>query len=61
MTSCNLSSFILENDQKTVSTPISTRHPAEDTLTSTGDFSYDNRGMQLTPVSDKPKGTETTF
>jgi hypothetical protein len=51
-----------EYDQKTVSTPIS-RHPAEDTLTSsvnTADFSYDNQGLQLTPVGEKPK-IETTF
>lgn len=53
-----------EFDNKTVSTPISTRYPAEDTLTSsatvTADHSYDNRGLQLTPVNEKPK-IETTF
>lgn len=53
-----------EYDAKTVSTPISTRYPAEDTLTSsatvTADYSYDNRGLQLTPVTEKPK-IETTF
>lgn len=51
-----------ECDQKTVSTPISTRHPAEDTLTSTTtDFSYDNRALQLTPVSEEKPKIETTF
>lgn len=40
----------------TVSTPISNRYPAEDTL----DYSYDNAGLQVTPVSDKPKA-ETMF
>ncbi|CAG9797084.1 unnamed protein product [Chironomus riparius] len=51
-----------EYEAKTVSTPISTRYPAEDTLTSspTADYSYDNRGLQLTPVTEKPK-IETTF
>ena len=53
-----------EYEAKTVSTPISTRYPAEDTLTSsptvTPDYSYDNRGLQLTPVTEKPK-IETTF
>jgi hypothetical protein len=52
-----------EYDQKTVSTPIS-RHPAEDTLTSTNtttDYSYDNQALQLTPVgTEKPK-IETNF
>uniref|UniRef100_A0A6B2E9T3 Putative secreted protein n=1 Tax=Phlebotomus kandelakii TaxID=1109342 RepID=A0A6B2E9T3_9DIPT len=42
----------------TVSTPISTRYPAED---STLDYSYDNRGMTVTPVADKPRGSETNF
>ncbi|GAB0098884.1 hypothetical protein DMENIID0001_146900 [Sergentomyia squamirostris] len=41
----------------TVSTPVSTRYPAED---STLDYSYDNRGMTVTPVTDKPR-PETTF
>lgn len=54
-----------EYEAKTVSTPISTRYPAEDTLTSSAtatadDYSYDNRGLQLTPVTEKPK-IETTF
>lgn len=53
-----------EYEAKTVSTPISTRYPAEDTLTSsataTADYSYDNRGLQLTPVTEKPK-IETPF
>lgn len=53
-----------EYEAKTVSTPISTRYPAEDTLTSsatiTADYSYDNRGLQLTPVNEKPK-IETNF
>lgn len=53
-----------EYEAKTVSTPISTRHPAEDTLTSsatvTADYSYDNKGLQLTPVTEKPK-IETNF
>uniref|UniRef100_A0A1B0DHY0 Uncharacterized protein n=2 Tax=Phlebotomus papatasi TaxID=29031 RepID=A0A1B0DHY0_PHLPP len=43
---------------QTVSTPVSTRYPAED---STLDYSYDNRGMTVTPVADKPRGPETNF
>lgn len=53
-----------EYDQKTVSTPIS-RHPAEDTLTSSvgtvGDYSYDNKALQLTPVGDGKPKIETNF
>lgn len=51
-----------EYDQKTVSTPIS-RHPAEDTLTSsvTGDYSYDNKALQLTPTSTEKPKIETNF
>jgi predicted PurR-regulated permease PerM len=52
-----------EYDTKTVSTPIS-RHPAEDTLTSTissTDFSYDNKALQLTPVSTEKPKIETNF
>lgn len=48
-----------EYDQKTVSTPIS-RYPAEDTLTSSADYSYDNKALQLTPNGEKPK-IETNF
>lgn len=52
-----------EYDTKTVSTPVSTRHPAEDTLTSsaTADYSYDNRALQLTPVGEERPKIETTF
>jgi hypothetical protein len=54
-----------EYESKTVSTPISTRYPAEDTLTSTAttgvDFSYDNRALQLTPVGEERPKIETTF
>lgn len=54
-----------EYESKTVSTPISTRYPAEDTLTSTAttgvDFSYDNRALQLTPVCEERPKIETTF
>lgn len=53
----NLILKILEVGQNTVSTPISTRHPAED---STLDYSYVNRGLNITPVNEKPR-TETTF
>lgn len=56
-----------EFDQKTVSTPIS-RHPAEDTLTtpanttsSSNDYSYENRALQLTPVNEEKPKTETNF
>lgn len=52
-----------EYDQKTVSTPIS-RHPAEDTLTSTitsTDYSYDNQALQLTPVATEKPKIETNF
>lgn len=41
----------------TVSTPVSNRYPAED---STLEYTYDNAGLQVTPVGDKPK-SETTF
>lgn len=41
----------------TVSTPISNRYPAED---STLDYSYDNAGLQVTPINEKPR-TESTF
>lgn len=41
----------------TVSTPISNRYPAEDTTLA---YSYDNAGLQVTPVYDKPK-SESTF
>lgn len=52
-----------EYDAKTVSTPVSTRYPAEDTLTSsaTADYSYDNRALQLTPVGEERPKIETTF
>lgn len=54
-----------EYEAKTVSTPISTRYPAEDTLTSTAttavDYSYDNRALQLTPVGEERPKIETTF
>lgn len=43
---------------QTVSTPISNRHPAED---STLEYTYDNGGLVTTPVSEKARGTETTF
>ena len=52
-----------EYDQRTVSTPIS-RHPAEDTLTNTissTDYSYDNKALQLTPVSTEKPKIETNF
>lgn len=54
-----------EYEAKTVSTPISNRYPAEDTLTSSAttgvDFSYDNRALQLTPVGEERPKIETTF
>lgn len=54
-----------EYEAKTVSTPISTRYPAEDTLTSdatvTADYSYDNKALQLTPVNEEKPRIETTF
>jgi hypothetical protein len=53
-----------EYEAKTVSTPISTRYPAEDTLTSdatTADYSYDNKALQLTPVTEEKPRIETTF
>lgn len=37
---------------QTVSTPVSTRIPAED---NTLDYTYDNAALQVTPVGDKPK------
>lgn len=42
----------------TVSTPIHNRYPAEN---STTEYSYDNAALQVTPSTDVPKGTETTF
>lgn len=42
---------------QTVSTPISYRTPAENTIM---DYTYDNVAMQVTPVHEKPRG-ETTF
>lgn len=54
-----------EYEAKTVSTPISTRHPAEDMLsseaTATTDYSYDNKALQLTPVNEEKPRIETTF
>lgn len=50
--------FILEIEQKTVSTPISTRYPAEDTTLA---YAYDNQALAVTPVNEKPRGTETAF
>jgi hypothetical protein len=54
-----------EFEAKTVSTPISTRYPAEDTLTNdatvTTDYSYDNKALQLTPVTEEKPRIETTF
>jgi len=55
-----------DNDQKTVSTPISTRYPAEDTLTSSvtagaADYTYDNKALQLTPVGEEKPKIETNF
>lgn len=39
----------------TVTTPVSTRHPAEDsTTTSATEYSYDNAALQVTPVAEKP-------
>lgn len=37
----------------TVTTPVSTRYPAEDSTTTT-EYSYDNAGLQVTPSSNKP-------
>lgn len=42
---------------QTVSTPLSNRYPAED---STLDYSYDNAGLQVTPVTEKPR-SESKF
>ena len=53
-----------EYESKTVSTPISTRYPAEDTVSSAtpvNDYSYDNRALQLTPVGEERPKIETTF
>lgn len=50
--------LILEIEQKTVSTPISTRYPAEDTTLA---YAYDNQALAVTPVNEKPRGTETAF
>ncbi|XP_055917571.1 protein grindelwald [Eupeodes corollae] len=36
----------------TVTTPVSTRYPAEDSTTTT-EYSYDNAGLQVTPSSNK--------
>ncbi|XP_037915459.1 protein grindelwald [Hermetia illucens] len=42
----------------TLTTPIHNRYPAEN---STTEYSYDNAALQVTPSTEKPKGSETTF
>lgn len=46
----------MDGTTRTLSTPISNRYPAEDSV----DYTYDNVALQITPVHDKPRG-ETTF
>lgn len=50
-----------EGSVRTVTTPISTRYPAENTTPSPqpNEYSYDNQGLVVTPVSDKPSGGVT--
>ncbi|XP_037958851.1 protein grindelwald-like [Teleopsis dalmanni] len=46
----------------TVTTPVSTRYPAENSSTPTSvptaEYSYDNQALAVTPVSEKPSGTQ---
>lgn len=47
-----------EGSVMTTTTPISTRHPAENTTPSPqpDEYSYDNQALAVTPVSEKPNG-----
>ena len=41
----------------TVTTPVSTRYPAENSTTPTtpaGEYSYDNQALAVTPISENP-------
>ncbi|XP_075152984.1 grindelwald [Haematobia irritans] len=48
-----------EGSVMTVTTPISSRHPAENTTPSPqpNEYSYDNQALAVTPVSEKPAGS----
>ncbi|XP_073825816.1 grindelwald [Musca autumnalis] len=51
----------VEGSVMTVTTPISSRHPAENQTPSpqaiTNEYSYDNQALAVTPVSEKPGGS----
>ncbi|XP_065356528.1 protein grindelwald isoform X2 [Calliphora vicina] len=50
--------YSLAGSVRTVTTPISSRHPAENTTPSPqpNEYSYDNQGLVVTPISEKPSG-----
>ncbi|XP_011189420.1 protein grindelwald [Zeugodacus cucurbitae] len=53
-----------EGSVMTMTTPVSTRYPAENSTTPTtvaGEYSYDNQAMAVTPVSEKPNGNAHAF
>ncbi|XP_050319262.1 protein grindelwald [Bactrocera neohumeralis] len=53
-----------EGSVMTLTTPVSTRYPAENSTPSTtvtGEYSYDNQALAVTPVSEKPNGSVRAF
>ncbi|XP_067624786.1 protein grindelwald [Eurosta solidaginis] len=55
-----------EGSVMTMTTPVSTRYPAENstpptTTTSGTEYSYDNQALAVTPVSEKPNGSTHAF
>ncbi|XP_030384306.1 protein grindelwald [Scaptodrosophila lebanonensis] len=53
-----------EGSVLTMTTPVSTRYPAENSTTPTTlvtEYSYDNQAMVVTPVSEKPTVTTAAF
>ncbi|XP_061386907.1 protein grindelwald-like [Musca vetustissima] len=55
----------VEGSVMTMTTPISSRHPAENQTPSpqaiTNEYSYDNQALAVTPVSEKPGGGSVVF
>ncbi|XP_017493262.1 PREDICTED: protein grindelwald-like, partial [Rhagoletis zephyria] len=53
-----------EGSVMTMTTPVSTRYPAENSTTPTTvvtEYSYDNQALAVTPVSEKPNGGVHAF
>uniref|UniRef100_W8B179 Protein grindelwald n=1 Tax=Ceratitis capitata TaxID=7213 RepID=W8B179_CERCA len=53
-----------EGSVMTMTTPVSNRYPAENSTTPTtvsGEYSYDNQALAVTPVSEKPNGSVHGF